>query len=128
MQTPSDTTEVALQSRRFGKRWSEALFGKHWSSVASDSWSGGCEARCEGYPRIRTGAQMSGSTLVVRSWPCIAAHATPLTLCRTGRQWSLWLSRFHNRTVLSSTERHCRTAMKVGRVLGGRLLVFSRVL
>ena len=45
---------------------------------AVDSWSGGCGARCEGYPRIRTHAQMSGSTSVVRSWPCIVAHATPM--------------------------------------------------
>ena len=57
--------------------------GDHAAS-ASDSWSGGYEARCEGYPRIRTGAQMSGSTSVVRSWPCIAAHATPVSSLTRG--------------------------------------------
>ena len=40
---------------------------------------------CEGYPRVRTGAQMSGSTSVVRSWPCIAAHDTPVS--SSTRSW-----------------------------------------
>ena len=91
MQTPSDTREVTLQNNRFGKRWSEALFGRHCSS-----------------------SRPVRQTLENRS----------VVLAGSSR----WLSRYRSRTVLSSTERHCRTAMEVSRVLGSRLLVFSRVL
>ena len=64
--------------QRLGKGLIEFwLYKVSLGATHSHIWSGDCEARCEGYPRIRTGAQMSGSTLVVRSWPCIAAYATP---------------------------------------------------